>query len=75
MPGLSSEQELLIALVTGASVKTFIFWLLSNRHKKRYIGQVSDICLYPVKSAGRLKDLREADLTKFGLEIDGVRDR
>lgn len=72
----SKNTDLLIALVAGATVKSVVFWLLRNRNdKKKYVGRVSDICIYPIKSAGRLKDLTSAELTHYGLETNGVKDR
>lgn len=71
----SKNTEILVALITGATIKTAVFWLLRNRHEKKYVGRVSDICIYPIKSAGRLGNVTSAELTNFGLATNGVKDR
>lgn len=72
---ITDQSRVLVALVAGATVKNAIFWLLRNKHVKRYVGTVSSINVYPVKSARALQDVSSADLTKLGFVKDGAGDR
>lgn len=75
MNHLSEDKSVLFALLTGSTLKHVLFWLLRNRNVKTYVGRVSEICVYPVKSARRIQQVSSALATEIGLSVDGVRDR
>lgn len=68
-------MDTLIALGTGLAFKvSALTWIASKRHKE-YVGVVSKIFVYPLKSAKHLSNITNVMLTKHGLRINGISDR
>ena len=69
-----SSTQVLCALAAGTAFKyASLIWM--NRSKgKEYVGKVSKLLIYPVKSVREL-EVKEADMTRHGLKFNGVADR
>ncbi|WAR19218.1 MARC1-like protein [Mya arenaria] len=63
------------AVVAGSFLKHVGLRLTRNRNVKEYVGTVSQINVYPLKSAKNLQNVTTANITTQGLICDGVGDR
>lgn len=71
---LDSTAQVLCALAAGTVFKyASLLWLNKNKGRE-YVGKVSNILIYPVKSVRELT-VKAAELTRHGLKYNGVADR
>lgn len=68
-------MDVLIVLGVGATFKALALSWISSKKRKQYVGKISKIYVYPLKSAKHLPNVTNASLTKHGLMINGVTDR
>ncbi|KAL4238414.1 hypothetical protein ACF0H5_003122 [Mactra antiquata] len=68
-------MDVLVGLSILTGWKLVALSWMSRRKRKCYVGTVSDILVYPLKSGRRLKDVKHATLNKHGLFVDGIGDR
>ena len=69
-----TSTQVLCALAAGTVFKyASLMWMKRNKAKE-YVGKVSKLLIYPVKSVREL-DVQQADMTKHGLKFNGVADR
>ena len=67
--------QLLVGLAAGTVIKyTALRWIGASK-RKEYVGKVSQVYIYPVKSVRELPGLKQATMTKHGLKFQGVGDR
>ena len=69
-----TSTQVFYALAAGTLFKyASLMWMKRNKAKE-YVGKVSKLLIYPVKSAREL-DVKQADMTRHGLKFNGVADR
>ena len=72
---LGSSTQVLGALAAGAVFKYgSLLWLSKAGKVKEYVGRVSQVLIYPVKSVREI-NVKVANLTRHGLKHNGVSDR
>ena len=67
--------QILGGLAAIALFKTVGLSVLSRSKRKEYVGKVSRVLVYPVKSVRELPDIKVAKLTKHGVKFGDVADR
>ena len=64
------------AIISGFIIKGVLSWYKRKiTNKKEYVGKVSQLLIYPLKSSRELPDVQTAEVTRHGLKIKGVVDR
>ena len=66
---------ILSALFGYSAAKYAVLWLMRNTGVKEYVGNVSEIFVYPLKSGKALEGVTAANITKHGVTANGVGDR
>ncbi|XP_045160180.2 mitochondrial amidoxime-reducing component 1-like [Mercenaria mercenaria] len=68
-------MDVLIALGVGATFKASALTWIASARQKQYVGKISRINVFPLKSARELQNVTHVKLTKHGLMIQGLSDR
>ncbi|XP_060601564.1 mitochondrial amidoxime-reducing component 1-like [Ruditapes philippinarum] len=68
-------MDVLIALGIGTTFKVSALSWIAYKRQKVYVGQVSRINVFPLKSARELQNITNVTLTKHGLMTKGLSDR
>lgn len=75
MNGMSDSAMLFFTLVASSGLKAALLLWLGDRKRKEYVGIVSELYVYPLKSGRELKNLKRVVLTKYGFVSRGLSDR
>ena len=68
-------MDVLIALGVGSTFKITALSWIARRKRKEYVGKVSKINVFPLKSARELQNVTAVAFTKHGLMTQGLTDR